>query len=166
MTKTISYIYISCTFICVTKDTLPGMPDLIPLWRISYIDTLLVLLYISCRFIRIFLTFFLLFFLNFICRSGEKEQRSTTYRDILTFLNSSSKFEHVNIISSNYVCPQCRKPMDIKKICNAHASSYGYAWSCGRREGGIKHNVTRSIRKGSWLQNSNLTINAPVRPKD
>ena len=48
--------------------------------------------------------------------------------------------------------------MNLKKLCNAHSSSDEYAWSCGRREGGIKHNVCRSIRKGTWLQNSNLTI--------
>ena len=64
----------------------------------------------------------------------------------------------VNIISSSYVCPKCKKPMDIKKICNAHASLDGYAWCCGRREEGVKHNLTQSVRKGSWLESSNLTI--------
>ena len=102
-------------------------------------------------------------YFNFVEEERRKDKTSHT-ETLHIFFSSTLKLDlvkwlqDVNIISKSYTCPRCKKPMNLKKICNAHSSSDEYASSCGRREGRIKHNVSRSIRKGTWLQNSNLTI--------
>lgn len=56
------------------------------------------------------------------------------------------------MITNRYVCGKCGRNM---KIIKRVESSDGYQWMC-QKYGEAKHNVKRSIRKGTWFEESKL----------
>ena len=59
------------------------------------------------------------------------------------------------LIASKYFCPKCASEMKLveKKDCMD-----GFRWRCQKSVEGEKHCVTRSVRSGSWFEESKLAI--------
>lgn len=58
------------------------------------------------------------------------------------------------LIASSYECAVCGRGM---KLCEAKNVD-GFEWRCDRRVKGEKHCVRRSIRRGSWFEESKLSM--------
>jgi hypothetical protein len=58
------------------------------------------------------------------------------------------------LIASHYECVTCKNPM---KLVEDKTVSDGFVWKCYSMEG-IKHTVKRSIRRGSWFEHSNFSL--------
>ncbi|GFW46663.1 hypothetical protein TNCV_1937321 [Trichonephila clavipes] len=60
-----------------------------------------------------------------------------------------------NLIASRYECPR------FKKICvckNERERLTGYEWRCRNQSKDYRHDVVRSVRKGTWFSESKLAI--------
>ena len=60
-----------------------------------------------------------------------------------------------NLICKRMLCPQCSSEM---KLVECDDRSDGCKWECGRLLNGKRHKVEMSVRKGSWFECSNLTL--------
>ncbi|GBN17481.1 hypothetical protein AVEN_112070-1 [Araneus ventricosus] len=60
----------------------------------------------------------------------------------------------MNIITKEYACPTCGEKM---VLCERNDISDGYHWVC-RKLGMNAHHVRRSVRKGSWFDESKLSM--------
>ncbi|KFM76320.1 hypothetical protein X975_13764, partial [Stegodyphus mimosarum] len=61
---------------------------------------------------------------------------------------------HESLISSRYVCPVCMKDM---RLIDRKDRSDGYEWIC-REKGVNAHHCKRSVRKGTWFEESNMSM--------
>lgn len=59
------------------------------------------------------------------------------------------------LIASRRTCPICHEDMELVECTDR---SDGYRWECRKRANGKRHKSTVSIRKGSWFEQSNLTL--------
>ncbi|GBN72067.1 hypothetical protein AVEN_19977-1 [Araneus ventricosus] len=59
----------------------------------------------------------------------------------------------MNMIAKVYVCPTCGEKM----VLTGRDGLDGYSWVC-RKFGVNAHHVRRSVRKGSWFDESRLSI--------
>lgn len=79
----------------------------------------------------------------------------TTYFALLLAFGNGAVIEwcvNEGLIASKLVCPKCANDMKLSR--NASFKNAEYEWCC-RLNG---HDVTRSIRKASWFDRSNLSI--------
>ncbi|GFY00048.1 retrovirus-related Pol polyprotein from transposon TNT 1-94 [Trichonephila clavipes] len=63
------------------------------------------------------------------------------------------------LIASSYVCPKSGKPMELRERTGKSVND-GFEWMC-RNQSSVKeenHYVSRSVRKGSWFQLSNMDM--------
>ena len=103
----------------------------------------------------------------------KKEYRSSSYgrmekdwktnmKDIDEICEDKMKvirwLQDVGWINKEYKCPVCDGNMKLVKSSSAKKSSDVLIWRCRVIVNGNRHQVERSIRKGSWLQFSNLTL--------
>ena len=93
---------------------------------------------------------------------------NTTFEEIVQ-ITSLNKLELVKwcqekgILAKNYLCPKCLEPMRLCESSSKNTSSDGFVWKCRRRIDKRLHQVERSIRKGSFFENSNLTIEENIK---
>ena len=59
------------------------------------------------------------------------------------------------LIARERVCGHCNERM---KLVECTDRSDGYKWECRRQISGKRHKVESCIRKGSWFDNSNLSL--------
>ena len=89
--------------------------------------------------------------------------RSTTYEEVIR-ITSMNKLDLIKwcqdneLLSKIYICPKCNQPMRLCESSSKNTSSDGMVWKCRKRVDKRLHQVERSIRKGSFFENSNLTI--------
>ncbi|GFX17216.1 uncharacterized protein TNCV_2857391 [Trichonephila clavipes] len=57
------------------------------------------------------------------------------------------------LIASRYECPRCKKNMRLQK-----GTVDGYKWRCRNQSKDNRHDVVRSVRKGTWFSESKLAI--------
>ena len=53
------------------------------------------------------------------------------------------------------LCPLCSEEMNLVRCTDR---SDGFRWECRKQEGGKRHRADTSIRKGSWFEQSNMTL--------
>lgn len=91
---------------------------------------------------------------------------SITYKDILEITCDKKSTiqwcQNVGLLSSSYDCPTCSQPMILVTSSSAKASSDIYVWRCKKMICGKRHQVERTIRKGSWFEHSNMTLEEVV----
>ncbi|GFW98622.1 hypothetical protein TNCV_2758011 [Trichonephila clavipes] len=63
-----------------------------------------------------------------------------------------------NLIASRYECPKCKKNMRLQK-----RTVDGYEWRCRNQSKDNRHDVVRSVRKGTWFSESKLAITIILR---
>ncbi|GFU44264.1 hypothetical protein TNCV_3041111 [Trichonephila clavipes] len=63
-----------------------------------------------------------------------------------------------NLIASRYECPRCKKNMRLQK-----RKVVGYKWRCRNQSKDNRHDVVRSVRKGTWFSESKLAITIILR---
>ena len=68
--------------------------------------------------------------------------------------------QEMEIIASSAVCSQCQSEMTLTS-CNDRSN--GYKWQCRKSINGKRHKVEASIRKGSWFDNSNMTLTEIIK---
>ncbi|GFU86989.1 uncharacterized protein TNCV_486001 [Trichonephila clavipes] len=61
----------------------------------------------------------------------------------------------VGLIASKYECPKCGNDM---RLCPRKGSIDGFKWRCRRKVAETFHEVSKSIRKGTWFNFSHLSI--------
>ena len=66
----------------------------------------------------------------------------------------------MEIIALSAVCSQCQNKMTLTS-CNDRSD--GYKWQCRKSINGKRHKVEASIRKGSWFDNSNMTLTEIIK---
>jgi len=59
------------------------------------------------------------------------------------------------LIASKQMCERCGEEMSLVECSDR---SDGYRWQCRKQDKGRRHKFAVSIRKGSWITESNLTI--------
>lgn len=59
------------------------------------------------------------------------------------------------LIAKSRLCCQCDQPM---KLVKCEDRSDKYKWECRKTVNGKRHKVEVSIRKGSWFEKSNMTL--------
>ncbi|GFY17379.1 mitotic-spindle organizing protein 2A [Trichonephila clavipes] len=66
-----------------------------------------------------------------------------------------------NLIASRYECSRCKK----KKYAFAKRKGTvdGYEWRCRNQSKDNRHDVVRSVRKGTWFSESKLAITIILR---
>ncbi|XP_046983560.1 uncharacterized protein LOC124553699 [Schistocerca americana] len=72
--------------------------------------------------------------------------------------DNSRTFEFLRsfgVLADKYICATCRKPMSCTKVPPKRSRDQ-LMWRCR------KHNVWRSVRKGTWFESARLTIRAIV----
>ncbi|GFU24073.1 mitotic-spindle organizing protein 2A [Trichonephila clavipes] len=62
---------------------------------------------------------------------------------------------NANLIASHYECPRCKKNMRLQK---RKGTVDGYEWRCRNQSKDNRHDVGRSVRKGTWFSESKLAI--------
>ncbi|GFV78165.1 uncharacterized protein TNCV_1036331 [Trichonephila clavipes] len=65
-----------------------------------------------------------------------------------------------NLIASRYECPRCKKKMRLQK---RKGMVDGYEWRCRNQSKDNRHDVVRSVRKGTWFSESKLAITIILR---
>ncbi|GFX92641.1 mitotic-spindle organizing protein 2A [Trichonephila clavipes] len=60
-----------------------------------------------------------------------------------------------NLIASHYECPKCKKNMRLQE---RKGTVDGYEWRCRNQSKDNRHDVVRSVRKGTWFSESKLAI--------
>ncbi|GFX87167.1 uncharacterized protein TNCV_2059381 [Trichonephila clavipes] len=63
-----------------------------------------------------------------------------------------------NLIASRYECPRCKKNMRLQK-----RTVDGYEWRCRNQSKDNRHDIVRSVRKGTWFSESKLAITIILR---
>ena len=95
------------------------------------------------------------------------EEHSTTIDDINSLTSSKQRvikfLMEKNVIHNQYVCPKCGEDMKLCMPSSGHTSSDGYVWKCRKMVNYKRHEVERSLRKGSWLSDCNLTLEEIVK---
>ena len=71
--------------------------------------------------------------------------------------------QDVGWINKEYICPVCDSNMKLIESSSAKKSSDVLVWRCRATINGKRHQVMRSLRKGSWPQFSNLTLEEIVK---
>ncbi|GFW42338.1 mitotic-spindle organizing protein 2A [Trichonephila clavipes] len=61
-----------------------------------------------------------------------------------------------NLIASRYECPRCKKNMRLQV---RKGTVDGYEWRCRNQSKDNRHDVVRSVRKGTWFSESKLANN-------
>ena len=64
------------------------------------------------------------------------------------------------VIASRRACPVCSENMELVE-CTDRSDSY--KWECRKRANNKRHKSTVSIRKGSWFEQSNLTLEEIIK---
>ncbi|GFV28595.1 hypothetical protein TNCV_3985461 [Trichonephila clavipes] len=59
-----------------------------------------------------------------------------------------------NLIASRYECPRFKKIC----VCKNEGTVDGYEWRCRNQSKDNRHDVVRSVRKGTWFSESKLAI--------
>ena len=67
------------------------------------------------------------------------------------------------MIASKRACPVCGENMELVECTDR---SDGYKWECRKRANNKRHKSTVSIRKGSWFEQSNLTLEEIIKFTD
>ncbi|GFX38827.1 mitotic-spindle organizing protein 2A [Trichonephila clavipes] len=65
-----------------------------------------------------------------------------------------------NLIASRYECPRCKKNMRLQE---RKGTVDGYEWRCRNQSKDNRHDVVRSVRKGTWFSESKLAITIILR---
>ncbi|GFX46421.1 general transcription factor II-I repeat domain-containing protein 2 [Trichonephila clavipes] len=65
-----------------------------------------------------------------------------------------------NLIASRYECPRCKKEMCLQE---RKGTVDGYEWRCRNQSKDNRHDVVRSVRKGTWFSESKLAITIILR---
>ncbi|GFV94268.1 uncharacterized protein TNCV_1137231 [Trichonephila clavipes] len=65
-----------------------------------------------------------------------------------------------NLIASRYECSRCKKNMRLQK---RKGTVDGYEWRCRNQSKDNRHDVVRSVRKGTWFSESKLAITIILR---
>ncbi|GFT30873.1 mitotic-spindle organizing protein 2A [Trichonephila clavipes] len=65
-----------------------------------------------------------------------------------------------NLIASHYECPKCKKNMRLQE---RKRTVDGYEWRCRNQSKDNRHDVVRSVRKGTWFSESKLAITIILR---
>ncbi|GFX46298.1 uncharacterized protein TNCV_1372401 [Trichonephila clavipes] len=65
-----------------------------------------------------------------------------------------------NLIASRYECSRCKKNMRLQK---RKETVDGYEWRCRNQSKDNRHDVVRSVRKGTWFSESKLAITIILR---
>ncbi|GFU23323.1 mitotic-spindle organizing protein 2A [Trichonephila clavipes] len=60
-----------------------------------------------------------------------------------------------NLIASRYECPRFKKNMRLQE---RKGTVDGYEWRCRNQSKDNRHDVVRSVRKGTWFSESKLAI--------
>ncbi|GFT38880.1 hypothetical protein TNCV_1585701 [Trichonephila clavipes] len=63
-----------------------------------------------------------------------------------------------NLSASRYECPRCKKNMRLQK-----RKVDGYEWRCRNQSEDNRHDVVRSVRKGTWFSESKFAITIILR---
>ncbi|GFT93595.1 hypothetical protein TNCV_677351 [Trichonephila clavipes] len=61
-----------------------------------------------------------------------------------------------NLIASRYECPRFKKICVCKNVKKGTVNGYG--WRCRNQSKDNRHDVVRSVRKGTWFSESKLAI--------
>ena len=97
----------------------------------------------------------------------EHSERHTTFDDVIALTSNKQDvitfLMQKNVIHKYYLCPKCHNHMNIVLTKCNHSSSDGYKWSCCKMIDGKRHEVERTLRKGSWMYNCNLTLEEIVK---
>ena len=64
------------------------------------------------------------------------------------------------LLASRRVCPVCNSTMKLTKV---EDRSDGLKWECRKQDNGKRHKVEASIRKDSWFEESNLTLEEQLK---
>ena len=64
------------------------------------------------------------------------------------------------MIASKRACPVCGENMELVECTDR---SDGYKWECRKRVNNKRHKSTVSSRKGSWFEQSNLTLEEIIK---
>jgi predicted RNA-binding Zn-ribbon protein involved in translation (DUF1610 family) len=64
----------------------------------------------------------------------------------------------MGVINDRYRCPKCGNEMVMHVNSSSKSSSDGFVWICRKTVNGQRHQCHRSIRKGSWISDCNLTL--------
>lgn len=95
------------------------------------------------------------------------ESKKTTMHDVLditkTKLSTVLFLMDMGIINKTYQCPTCYNSMDLVQSTSANVSSDSFIWSCRRSVDKKRHQAQRSLRKGSWVADCNLTLEEIVK---
>ena len=93
-------------------------------------------------------------------RNYEKQGNVTSYENLLRDYLWDREFtlswlREEELIASSRNCTMCGSEMNWVRWGDR---SDGYIWECRRQINGKRHRCERSIREGSWFENSNITI--------
>jgi hypothetical protein len=95
-------------------------------------------------------------------KESNKKEGITTLMDIALLTGNKLNCIHYlmehGVLAKFYDCPKCGGKMNFVETTSAHSASDGYIWQCRRSLNGVRHQCERSIRKGSFISESNLTI--------
>ena len=88
---------------------------------------------------------------------NEKKENFTTCENLLQnyLWNKDFTFSCLKDITLSRICTICGSEM---KLVESGNRSDGYVWECRKQINGKQHRYKRSIRKGSWFEKANLTI--------
>ena len=91
---------------------------------------------------------------------NEKQENFTSYENLLRDYLWDREFtlswlREEGLIASSRNCTMCGSEMNWVRRGDR---SDGYIWECRRQINGKRHRCERSIREGSWFENSNMTI--------
>ncbi|XP_028394432.1 uncharacterized protein LOC114527774 [Dendronephthya gigantea] len=89
----------------------------------------------------------------------------TTYDDLKESIFSSKDFlfqwlKDRQLIAAEQLCPQCDSVMTWTETTDRKD---GYKWLCRKTTNGKRHRVEVSIRKGSWFEKSNFTVEEIIK---
>jgi hypothetical protein len=95
------------------------------------------------------------------------ELKHTTMREIFEItsnkLNLIYYLMEKGILTKSYKCPACFEEMYLCESTSAKVSSDGYIWKCNKTVNGRRHQKERSLRRGSWIQDCNFTLEEIVK---
>ncbi|GFV79303.1 mitotic-spindle organizing protein 2A [Trichonephila clavipes] len=99
-----------------------------------------------------------------VCERKLVESEATT--GFFVLLGTKAKKETLewcmkaNLIASHYECPRCKKNMRLQE---RKGTVDGYEWRCRNQSKDNRHDVVRSVRKGTWFSVSKLAITIILR---
>ena len=71
--------------------------------------------------------------------------------------------KNIGWLNKSYECPACASPINYSVSTARNASSDVYVWNCRRTCNGRRHQIERSVRKNSWIEHCNLTIEEIIK---